>query len=685
MMNIKSLSIKKVMIFICVVVLILSSVLLVVFLKKATPSETFSSYKQYFEKQDFKSMYSLLSLDSKSKITEDNFTAKYQNIYNGIEARNVKVTAGSIDKIKPDKNGKITIPFSVDIDTLAGNIKIPQYKMSLTEEKINNKNKWMIDWSEKLIFPDLESTDKVKVTILNPKRGEISDRNGKGLAVNGTINTIGIVPSKFNAIKDKMLPEIAQILDISQVKIASKLTGQNNANMFVPIVNLSTADKDKATKLTAIDGVQYQKSQGRLYPGDEALGSLIGYTGPITAEELVSHKGQGYSSQDKIGKMGLEQVYEKRLKGQKGAEIYIAKGGQNNSKKLILRKEAKNGENIKLSIDFDVQKKIYDEMKGDAGAAAAINPKTGEILALVSSPSINPNLYTTYIPDTVKKEWDSAAKSPYINRFKAVYAPGSTFKLVTGAIGLKTGKIKPTEAIDIKGKQWQPNASWGNNKITRVDDIGKPVNLQNAYIYSDNIYFAMKALNIGKDSFTNEAKNFGIGETLPIDYPMSKSQLSNSGINSDQMLANTGFGQGQVLLNPLNVAMIYSSLANNGDIMAPVLEIKKSITPKIWKGRAILPQYVKTLSDDLVQVIENPSGTGYTTQAGSIKLLGKTGTAELKKDKNDITAEENGWFVAMNVDNPRLDIAMIIEDVKARGESHYVVPIVKSIFDSSLK
>ena len=673
------------MIAICVLVLVTSSILVGVFLKRATPSETFLAYKQYFQNQDFKSMYKLLSTDAKGKITQDNFIIKYQNIYKGIEANNINVTAGSIDNIKPDKNGKIIIPFSVDIDTIAGDLNVPKYSMILTQEKINNKNKWMIDWSEKLIFPDLESADKVKVTIIYPKRGEISDRNGKAIAVNGTINTIGIIPSKFNAVKDKMLPEIAQILDISQAKIASKLAASGNSDFFVPIVNLSADDKDKATKLTAIAGVQYQKSQGRVYPGNEVFGSLIGYTGPITSEELASHKGAGYSSQDKIGKMGLEQVYENRLKGEKGAEIYIAKGGQNKMKKVIQRKEAKDGESIKLSIDFDVQKKIYDEMKGDAGAAAAMNPKTGEILALVSSPSINSNLYTTYVPDTIKKSLDSAAKSPYINRFKAVYAPGSTFKLVTGAIGLKTGSIKPEEAINIIGKQWQPNKSWGANKVTRVDDIGKPVNLKDAYIYSDNIYFAMKALNIGKDKFTAEAKNFGIGGTLPIDYPMTKSQLSNKGIDSDQMLASTGYGQGQVLLSPLNVAMIYSSLANNGDIMAPVLELKGELTPKIWKSQAISSQFIKTLSDDLVQVIENPLGTGYTTPVSSIKLLGKTGTAELKKDKNDTISEENGWFVAMNVDNPRLDIAMIIEDVKTRGESHYVVPIVKKVFEDTLK
>ena len=687
-MDLKKQSVKRLFIAICVVVLFISQMLLVGCTKAAKPSETFDSYKKYFEKQDFKAMYGLLSTEIKSKITEDNFVKRYDTIYKGIQVNNIKIKSGNVDSIKPDANKSIAIAFSVVMDTLAGNVEIPGYNMILTQEKIDKKSKWTVTWDEKLIFPDLGPNDKVKTTTIYAKRGEISDRNGKGLAVNGTpgsINIIGIVPSKFNAVKDKAIPQMAQILDISQDRIANLLKASTSPDQFVAIVKLSSTDKDKSTKLTAIAGVQYQKSQGRVYPGGEAFGSLIGYIGPITAEELTNHKDEGYTAQDKIGKVGLEQVYEKRLKGEKGGEIYIAKDGKDDSKKVIVRKEAKDGENIKLSIDFDTQKKIYDEMKADAGASTAINPKTGEILALVSSPSFDSNLYSTYIPDTISNAWKSAVKSPFTNRFKAVYAPGSTFKLVTGAIGLKTGIIKPAEALNITGKQWQPSKSWGDNKVTRVDDIGKPVNLQDAYIYSDNIYFAMQALKIGKDNFTNEAKNFGVGETLPIDYPISKSQLSNSGLNNEQLIADTGFGQGEVQLSPLNLALIYSSLANDGDIMTPILELKTDTTPKVWKEKAVATENVKTLTDNLVQVVENPLGTGYTNPPSRIKLLGKTGTAELKKDKNDNNAKENGWFIAMDVDNPRLAVAMLIEDVKNRGESHYVVPIVKRIFDDRLK
>lgn len=653
--------------------------------KDAKPVDTFNSYKKSWEKQDFKAMYSLLSIEAKGKITEADFIKRYQNIYTGIEAANVNIKSENVENIKPDKSGNTVIPFSVAMDTLAGKTEIQGYKMTLVKEKADKKNTWTVLWDEKLIFTDLEASDKVKATIFYPLRGEISDRNGKGLAVNGTINTIGIVPSKFNAVKDTAIPEMAQILDISQDKIAGLLKASTNPDWFVPIVNLSSDDKDKSSKLTAIPGVQYQKKTGRVYPAGEASALLVGYMGAITEEELKNHKNEGYSAQDKIGKMGLEQVYDKRLKGEKGGEIYIVKDGDDTSKNVIAKKEAKDGENIKLSIDFDTQKKIYDEMKNDAGACAAINPKSGEILALVSSPSFDPNLYSTYVPDSTRKAWDSAVKSPFTNRFKAVYAPGSTFKLVTGAIGLKAGIIKPDEALNITGTEWQPDKSWGSNTVTRVHDPGKPINLLDAYVYSDNIYFAMEALKIGKDTLTNEAKNFGIGEILPIDYPVAKSQLSNNGLSSNQLIADTGFGQGEVQLSPLNLALIYSALANNGDIMTPVLELKDGFTAKVWKEKAVASENVKTLTDDLVQVVENPAGSGHTDPPGNIRILGKTGTAELKKDKNDKNSEENGWFVAMDVDNPRLAIAMMIEDVKTRGESHYVVPIVKSIIDDRLK
>ena len=151
--------------------------------------------------------------------------------------------------------------------------------------------------------------------------------------------------------------------------------------------------------------------------------------------------------------MGLEQVYDKRLKGENGAEIYISKieEGREIEKITIAKKEPKNGENIKIAIDLDLQEKIYKTMRGEPGSSAAVEPKTGEVLALVSSPNFDSNMYTTYISKTMAEKMKNSDTNPTFNRFNKVYCPGSTFKLITSAIGLNTGVINPEEGINISG------------------------------------------------------------------------------------------------------------------------------------------------------------------------------------------------------------------------------------------
>lgn len=651
------------------------------------PAGLFAIYAGAWEQSDYATMYMLLAADAKAKIDETAFITRYKNIFNGIEAANLVVSlnepaAGSTALGQVDSNTAL-LPFSVSMDTLAGPVEINDYQMKLVLEPDGEGQAWKISWSEKLIFPSMEADDKVQARILYPARGEISDRNGMGLAVNGELIVIGIAPGKFAAVKDEAIPQMAAMLGISEERIAKVFNEAKNPDWFYPVVTLPSEARDLSAKLTAIDGVLYQRASGRVYPAGAAAGLVIGYIGPITAEELAARPGQGYTATDKIGKMGLEQVYEARLRGARGGEITIVHSESGQLKDVVARKEAVDGEDITLALDVRTQITLYDAMKEDAGAAAAVNPLTGEILALVSTPSFDPNLLQTYVPDDVQKAWNEATISSFTNRFKIGYAPGSVFKLVTAAIGLKVGTLNPDEALPISGKQWQPDASWGSYTVTRVKDIGRPVNLSDALINSDNIYFAQQALRVGARLFADWAVGFGIGEDLPIDYPFYRSQLSNRGLTSDVLLADTGYGQGEVLLSPLHIALFYSTLATGGDLMAPILE-RDGTAAKVWKSQAIQAEHVPLLTDILLQVVEDPNGSGYTKTPALTRMLGKTGTAELKKSLDDEDAKENGWFVAMNVDNPRLTIAMIIEDVKDRRGSHYVVPIVKTAMDDLL-
>jgi len=652
--------------------------------KEDKGAKVFETYKGKWEKQDFKAMYSLLSSNTKEKVSEKQFVDKYTNIYKGMESKNITIKIENKDKLKTSNKNTAKIPFSITMDTAAGSLKMAGYEANLVKEKVNGKNQWTVQWDEKMIFPKMDPEDKVRVNSSKAKRGEIYDKNGKPLAKNSPVYSIGLNPSKFIKNKEVNIAQLAKVLDIDPAFIDKKLKANSNPDQFVPIVNISISEKSKAAEATKIEGVFYQQPPGRIYPGGEAFGSLIGFIGPITAEELEKVKNEGYNSTSVIGKAGLEQVHEKRLKGEDGAEIYISKQKDNKEveKITLIKKEPKDGENIKLYIDFDLQNKIYAAMNKEAGACAAINPKTGEVLALVSSPSYDSNAFTCYTTNSQSAAWKIGA-DPFQNRFKNAYAPGSTFKLFTAAVGLSEGKIKPEEGINIQGTQWQPSKAWGAYKITRVQDSNGPVNLKNAFVHSDNIYFAMAALNIGKDQFIKSSVSFGLGEKLPVDYPIAKSQLSNDNtLSNDQQLADSGYGQGQVLMSPLHVALMYSSVVNDGNMMTPMIENISSAAPKVWKEKVISQDILKILAGDLAAVIEDPAGSGHGAQISGKALAGKTGTAELeKKSVDDKNGKENGWFVCMNTDNPKLVISMLIEDVKSRGGSHYVVPKVKEVMN----
>ena len=657
------------------------------FTKVDSATKTFDIYKSMWSKSDFKNMYSMLSVKTKETITEKQFIDKYTNIYSGIEAKSISIKVENEDEIEDGNKNTTNIPFSIVMKTAAGQLDMPGYQANMIKEKVNNKKKWTLAWDEKMIFPKMEAVDKVRITPEPAIRGEIYDRYGKPLAKNADndlIVTIGIEPIRFIKNKDTNISQMANILDIDSTVIQNKLKGNENSNQFTPIINILSTERVKIDEVMKLEGVIHNKPKGRVYPGGEAFGSLIGYIKPITAEELKNKAGQGYSPVSLIGKAGLEQVYEQRLKGENGATIYISKqkDGKESKKVIILKKESKPGENIKLSVDIELQKNIYKGMNKEAGACATINPKTGEVLALVSSPSYDSNAYTTYISNTQKAAWKSG-KDPFINRFKVAYSPGSTFKLITAAVGLEQGKIKPSELINIPANEWQLDKSWGTNKVKRVGEPRESVNLQDAFVYSDNIYFAMAALKIGKEEFIMGSSKFGIGEKLPIDYPIANSQVANNNnIKNDVALADTGYGQGQVLMSPLQVALSYSAVVNNGNIMSPTLEsFNTKIESKVWKANTISLDNIKIIKDDLSEVIENPNGTGHMSKINGIALAGKTGTAELKKNTTDITAEENGWFVCMDTANPKIVVSMLMEDVKTKGGSHYVVPVVKGVME----
>ena len=302
----------------------------------------------------------------------------------------------------------------------------------------------------------------MKIDTVETSRGSIYDRNGKLLAGEGKILNIGLVPGKMRKNNENDINEIARLLEIKPEKIKSALNASYvKEDTFVSIANISENDKYVEKELLKIAGIKIKTLNGRTYPYAEQTSHLIGYVQTITPEELEANFGKGYSSSSIIGKTGLEKSYEDKLRGLNGYEIYIA-DNKGNKKKTIIAREARKGEDVKLTIDINIQKSVYAQFKEDESATVVLNPKTGEILAMCSTPSYDANKFVLGMND---EEWQtivSDQKEPLYNRCQAVWVPGSSIKPIIGAIGLTTNTITADEDFRNKWKKMAKRFYLGN-------------------------------------------------------------------------------------------------------------------------------------------------------------------------------------------------------------------------------
>lgn len=639
--------------------------------KESAPEDRFSEYVDLWNEQKFAEMYDYLSLKAQEKITKEEFVSRYEKIYSDLEIDNLSIQFNKPEEVET-KEGKTTFPFSAKMDSIAGEISFDHQSTMVKEERDDETN-WYVNWDTTYIFPELEEGETIGLSTEPAKRGDILDKNGESLATTGTVYEIGIVPANMEGQESDIISKVADLLGMTTEQIEKQLNASwVQPEHFVPIKKISTDETELLEKLFSIPSVVKRDVEGRVYPLGEAASHLIGYVGPITAEELEKH--EGYTSTDVIGKRGLEQVFEEKLKGENGVKIFINK--KDGSEKIIAEKEVKHGEDLQLTIDASLQQKIYSQFNGEPGTAAAIHPKTGETLALVSSPGFNP---TTLSLGATSEQWkalEDDANKPLLNRFKATFAPGSVIKPITASIGLAEGTLDWEKTMDVSGLKWQKDSSWGNYYVTRVTDPKSPVNLEKAIILSDNIFFAQTALDLGAEKFTNGLKKFGFEEEMPYSYPLEPSKIGQ--MDKDVTVADSGYGQGQIEMNILHLAATYTPFINNGNMIKPVL-LTEEEKGEVWKEQLITDEQANKLNAALSKVVNDPSGTARSAKIDGKPLAGKTGTAELKAAQGE-KGKENGWFVAYNTDDPNLLIAMMVEGVENKGGSSAAVEKVKNVF-----
>ena len=635
----------------------------------ANPAQYLEEYVSKINEEKYEEMYQMLDDESKAKFSEEDFVKRNKNIYSGIDMANMQIT---VNGIKREGTNKAKLQYTTKMNTSGGEISFDN-----TVVLVKKENAYKINWSSNLIFPNLNETDKVKVSSNKATRGSIIDRNGVKLATNGKASSVGIVPNKLGDNKSANIDKMAELLRTTSENINNKLSAAwVKEETFVPIKSISADDTELKNKLLTIPGVKITSIDARVYPLAEASSHLTGYVGQVTKEDL--EKNPGYSSSSVIGKTGLEKIYEEKLKGKDGLQIYIV-DEQGNKKETILEQDKTDGVDVKLTIDSQIQKNLYNELKNDQGAFVVMNYKTGEILALVSTPSYDVNKMTLGVTTEEWKEISENEKNPMIARFLQSYCPGSTFKPLTGAIGLTTGSLSEEDTFNYSGLSWKKDASWGNFNVTTLTAYKGPKNLKNALIYSDNIYFAQATLQIGKTNFMDGLKKLKFGENIDFEMGLSKSKYSNSDtISSEGQLANSGYGQGEILVNPVHMASIYSAFANDGNMLKPYLEYKEDKNPEYLVEGAFSKEAADIIKDDMIQVVEQ--GTAKDMKINGITIAGKTGTAELKASKEE-KADTIGWFdcLALAYQEPYLVIGMV-EKGNENGGSHYLIPMIKRMF-----
>ena len=544
-------------------------------------------------------------------------------------------------------------------------------------------------------YAGLADGNRIRIVPSMAPRGTFYDRNGELLVTNRPGFSVSLLPLTA-PISDDVIARLSDLLKVPTDEIKTKIAGHSGFNP----IRIKT---DVTPDIVSI--IEEQKSQ---YPGvvievtpirDYILkqegAHTFGYVSEINDTELEKMKDEGYKSGDIIGKFGIEKIYDKELRGENGGQqVEVDVSGK--PVQILGRKEPVPGDDLELTIDIKLQQaaeKAVDEQLTQIGAHAAaavvMNPQTGEILAMVSRPAFDPNLFAHGISS---KEWNQLNNNPYHpmdnKTITGEYPPGSTFKIVTGTAALTEGVVTPDEQIFDSGHHWI---------IPKGNADGEALgwlNFRSALAHSDNVYFYEMGNRLGIDRLEKYARMFGLGAKTGIDLPYEASGLvanrrykEKNFDDGEWYLSETfdaAIGQGFNLVTPLQAAMVMGEIAADGKrykphvvnrIIAPDGSVVKDFQPELLSQLDVPEEDIKLVQDGLHDV------TKYGTAASSFRgftvdIAGKTGTAENSQGR------DHGWFVAYGpFDNPNVVVAVIVENGGYGSQS--AAPIGRKILEAA--
>lgn len=551
-------------------------------------------------------------------------------------------------------------------------------------------------------YQDLANGNRIRLTPIQAPRGLIYDRNGVQLVTNRPGFTVSYMPTS-GALSEQVLQQVAQILDLKPDDIKKKLT--QRSGQFQPIPLKANVGLDVVAKIeerrNELPGIIIEIQPVRTYNYNVSAAHVLGYVSEINDQELERLKVDGYKAGAIIGKAGLEGVFDKELRGiDGGGQVEVNVSGR--PVKVLGKKEPIPGNNLVLTIDHHVQQAAeiaVEETLANlrattryhnayAASAVVINPKTGEILALVSAPAYDPNLFVGGISTKEWKKINDNKFYPMTNKaISGEYPPGSAFKIVTGVAALELAKVTPEEKIFDSGRHWL---------IDKTNAGGAALGwltFRTALAKSNNVYFYEMGNRLGIDNLEKYARQFGFGAHTGIQLPgesdglVANRQYKQKVFGGEWYLSETfdaAIGQGFHLATPLQQVQLIAQIANGGiryrpylvkSISSPDDKTVKNYQPEQLGKIDISPSTLELIRQSLRDVTK-PGGTaGYIFQDFPIDVAAKTGTIE-----NPHGADHGSFIAYAPYDDPTVAVAVIVEQGGYGGVSAGV--IVKKILEA---
>jgi len=631
-----------------------------------------------WERADYSTMYDLVSGETQAKLAPESFANRYTAPQSTATARFVRAQLRSALQ----EGEQLRANYHVEWDTaLFGTLKA-DHEMTLSLQD----GQWRVNWEDGLVWPDLKDGGQFQIQYQIPRRANIYDREGKGLAVDGKIVTIGIVPGEIQD-EATLLAGLSPIVSLSPDDIRAKYASAA-ADWFVPIADVPFEITQANAEFLKSPGIQRRESAQRVYRG--LAPHVVGYIAQITAENLAQWKERGYRGDEWVGATGLEAWGEPYLAGTHGGTLTVI-GSDGSIVKTLADQAATPSRSIYTTIDRKMQEGVENILSGHTGAIVVLNPKTGEVIAMASNPAYNPNaLISPYAAP--------AGEQSFLNRAtQGAYPPGSTFKPVTMAAGLEKAGLKPLSTFfdpgywDGLGEAFR-KFNWNTAGDGTIDFV-------NGLSRSNNVVFyevGKRVQDVDEFALPNMAQAFGLGHTTGISgveeiagqIPDPDWKVATKG---EQWLpgdgVNMAIGQGDVLATPLQMATLYAAIANGGTLYRPkvVQKIGSNNEPPedVWQPEVMgtLPvsaENLQAIQQGLRGVISSPGGTaGFVFRGFPQSAAGKTGTAEAGGPGQT----SHAWFaVYAPYEDPEIAVLVFLEN---GGQGSYnAAPLARQVLET---